>query len=409
MPSELQTLIDDLAARIGAPAILEDRDQRTVVYSAHSEPIDDLRRQSILRHRADPGALAWFRQFGIFRSTEPVRIPPQPHSSTLGRLCIPVRHRGQLLGFLWFIDDSDQIGAEQVASATFILGQLSVLMYDEEMARRSANRVVSRLLSPWDELRQAAASQIVEDGLLPAHAPVLTVVARPLGVPTREARECIGQALSDLARESGPAGSDGLRLIRGNHVVLLVRTQSVDDDEPGSAMAATMCRALRRRLADRESAPEAAGATRVVVGIGEPQERLTRTVVSYRQARMSAQVAARVPSIGDVCRWRGLGVFRVLAQLPSDEAAEAAVDPRVLALFQVGNPDMVRTLETYLDLGCDVKATAERLYLHRATLYYRLQKAERLIGMDLRDGGDRLAIHLGLKLSRLTGQHPNPC
>ncbi|HZC41282.1 MAG TPA: helix-turn-helix domain-containing protein, partial [Streptosporangiaceae bacterium] len=46
------------------------------------------------------------------------------------------------------------------------------------------------------------------------------------------------------------------------------------------------------------------------------------------------------------------------------------------------------------------------LHLHRATLYYRLGKAERLTGADLRDGQDRLALHLGLKLARLTGRYP---
>jgi DNA-binding PucR family transcriptional regulator len=44
--------------------------------------------------------------------------------------------------------------------------------------------------------------------------------------------------------------------------------------------------------------------------------------------------------------------------------------------------------------------------LHRGTLYYRLQKAERIAGVDLRSGGDRLALHLGLKLARLIGLYP---
>lgn len=412
MPSELQAMIDDLAERVGAPAILEDRDHRTVAYSAHSEPIDDLRRESILRHRADPGTLAWFRQFGIFRSTEPVRIPPHPRGRILGRLCLPVRHRGRLLGFLWFLDDHDRIGTDQVASATLTLGHLSALMYDEEMTRRLADQVVSRLLSPWEELRQAAAAQIVSDGLVPAHTPVLAVVARPLGIPAGEASEArgyLGQALWDIAHESGPGTTEGLRLARGDHAVLLVRTQSLADDDPGHAMAERLGRALRRRFADREpeGTPEHPE-VRVVVGIGEPQTRLADAVVSYRQARLSAQVAAKVPSVGDICRWRCLGAFRVLAQLPSDEVAASALDPRVLTLFRSASPDVVRTLETYLDLGCDAKATAERLYLHRATLYYRLEKAERLTGMDLHDGADRLALHLSLKLSHLTGQHPDP-
>ena len=412
MPSELQALIDDLAERVDAPAILEDRDQRTVVYSAHSDPIDEPRRQSILRHRADPATLGWFRQFGIFRSTEPVRIPSHPQQHVLGRLCMPVRHRGRLLGFVWFLDDRDQIGAEQINSARPMVARLAVVMYDEEMTRGLADRLVSRLLSPWEDLRQAAARQIVDDGLLPAHAPVVAVVARPLGIPADDAREYVSQALWDLAHEVGPGAGDGLRLACGDHAVLLARTQALDDDEPGQALAVRVRQALLRRLAER--APHADGAEpgqgiRVVVGIGEARPRLTQTVVSHRQARLSAQVAARIPSVGDICRWCDLGAFRVLAQLPSEEEAEAALDPRVVRLFQAGGPDVVRTLETYLDLACDAKATAERLYLHRATLYYRLEKVKRLTGMDLHDGGDRLAIHLSLKLSRLTGQHPDPC
>jgi DNA-binding PucR family transcriptional regulator len=105
--------------------------------------------------------------------------------------------------------------------------------------------------------------------------------------------------------------------------------------------------------------------------------------------------------MGDVVRWRDLGVFRALAQLPNREALESSLDPRVAALLSSGEDDVVVTLETYLDLAGDAKATAERLHLHRGTLYYRLDKAERIAGIDVRNGYDRLAVHLGLKLARL--------
>jgi DNA-binding PucR family transcriptional regulator len=42
------------------------------------------------------------------------------------------------------------------------------------------------------------------------------------------------------------------------------------------------------------------------------------------------------------------------------------------------------------------------LSIHRTTLYYRLGRITELTGMDLRDGGERLAVHLGLKLARFT-------
>jgi DNA-binding PucR family transcriptional regulator len=110
--------------------------------------------------------------------------------------------------------------------------------------------------------------------------------------------------------------------------------------------------------------------------------------------------------VGDVVRWRDLGAFRALVQLPVGEAADSCLDPRVVALL-AAEDDLLSTVEAYLDSGGDAKRTSEQLHLHRATLYYRLGKAERLTGADLRNGYDRLAFHLGLKLARLTGRYPS--
>jgi DNA-binding PucR family transcriptional regulator len=112
-----------------------------------------------------------------------------------------------------------------------------------------------------------------------------------------------------------------------------------------------------------------------------------------------------VPSVGDLAHWRELGVFRALVQLPADEDAASCLDPRLVTLLGT-RADLIRTVETYLDLGCDAKGTAEQLHLHRGTLYYRLRKAEQITGADLADGNDRLAMHLGFKLARLLGRYP---
>ena len=70
-----------------------------------------------------------------------------------------------------------------------------------------------------------------------------------------------------------------------------------------------------------------------------------------------------------------------------------------------GSQVLLTTLERYLDQAGNAHATAARLRLHRTTLYYRLQRIEELAGTDLKDGDERLCLHLGLKLARLTGQH----
>lgn len=66
---------------------------------------------------------------------------------------------------------------------------------------------------------------------------------------------------------------------------------------------------------------------------------------------------------------------------------------------------LLETLEVFLDLAGNVHATAARLHLHRATLYYRLERIARLAPANLKDGNERLSLHLALKVGRLTGRY----
>jgi DNA-binding PucR family transcriptional regulator len=75
------------------------------------------------------------------------------------------------------------------------------------------------------------------------------------------------------------------------------------------------------------------------------------------------------------------------------------MDERVRRLAD--KPELLQTLEVYLDLAGDAKHAAERLALHRASLYYRLRRIEETAGIDLKSGTDRLAAHLAVKALRL--------
>jgi DNA-binding PucR family transcriptional regulator len=76
----------------------------------------------------------------------------------------------------------------------------------------------------------------------------------------------------------------------------------------------------------------------------------------------------------------------------------------LLPLLSSGSRELVTTLETYLDHGGNSARTASELHLHRTTLYHRLRQAERVCGVDLGSGEDRLILHMALRLWRLAGQ-----
>ena len=58
--------------------------------------------------------------------------------------------------------------------------------------------------------------------------------------------------------------------------------------------------------------------------------------------------------------------------------------------------DLVRTLRAYFAAGGNASEAADRMFLHRNSLLYRLERIRKLTGLDLRDSGVALALQLGL-------------
>ena len=58
--------------------------------------------------------------------------------------------------------------------------------------------------------------------------------------------------------------------------------------------------------------------------------------------------------------------------------------------------DLVKTLGTFFAAGANASEAADRLFLHRNSLLYRLERLQRLTGLDVKDPWVALALQLGL-------------
>lgn len=361
----LQPAVDDLADRVGRPVLLEDHAQRVLAYSEQDGPMDDVRRDSILRRHTEHAVRTLFRAAGIFESRGPLRIPGA--GPVLPRVCVPVRHRDRLLGFLWLIDEPAMAAPEVVLAARSADELASTLLHDALAAGLTAQReleAVSGVLLGDDA---TGAQVLVDEGGFPP-LPVTVLVVRGDLPRDALAQGLLAARLKFTARH----------LMRLDHGVLL--------------------------CAGRVSAPEvpALFAGPVSVGAGDPRPTLSQAAASYAEALHASEVAAHVPGLGPVATWASLGVYQMLCHVPAD-----AVHPAVATLLS--SPEhlpLLETLETYLDLAGSVAETSKTLRLHRTSLYYRLQRVETLTGTTLKDGNERLTLHMSLKLARLHGRFP---
>ena len=388
----VQKIVDVIGRQIERPVLLEDPTLRVVAYSEHDRDVDTVRRDSILERHTSREVMAWCRAAGVHASRVPVRVRPNRDLDFLPRVCVPVYFQDLLLGFVWVIDDTFTLTDDDLVRIDGELSELSAAMYEEhfrsELSSSRDRAAAGSLLMDDAASAEYAAESLLRDGVFDSDGPTAVIVARFVEPRLTEHRNRELERVFAACRNRIGA-SNVLTFMRGNHGALLVRARAD-------------ARATGVRLQE-ELAAAAEADIRPIVGIGGVKQRLADAPAAYDEAQRAAQVAALVPSIGPVADWGALGIYRMLSRAEYDSIDLATIHPGLSRLVdEDGSHDgLLDTLEVYLDAAGSAAATSAALHLHRTTLYYRLQRIAELAGTDLKDGNERLCLHVALKLWRL--------
>ncbi|MFJ4685641.1 PucR family transcriptional regulator [Streptomyces sp. NPDC088789] len=383
---DYQELVDELSELLGAPATLENRDFELIAFGAYdsegdldSSALDPVRTRSIVTRRSTAAVRTWFESFGITRATAPVRIPPTPEAGVYrGRICLPVRHRGVVLGYVWLLDTDPGPSPARLTAAMEVAGRIGALLADEAQHGADLTRELRAVLTAerdWQhdmavaELRTALGAR--------ADGPHTVVCVAPWPSADPDDAPSVRTLPGATARCTVPWGTAAQSL------AVLVRLRTTENLAPAASAAA--------RLLER------AGDAAPAAGIAAGRSGLTALGTAWHEAAASAHAALAEPRLGPVAEWASIGPYRLLTSLPP----EAAHDPAVTALLSPAHRDLARTAETYLDRAGQAARTAAELGIHRQTLYYRLSRVEQLTGLDLDEGEDRLLLHMALKGRRL--------
>ncbi|MFD9354926.1 helix-turn-helix domain-containing protein [Streptomyces sp. NPDC060031] len=400
MKGDYQELVDEISALLGAPATLENRDFRLIAFGAHDSDddlaMDPVRTRSILTRQSTAAVRSWFEAFGITRATGPVRIPAAPDAGVFrGRLCLPVRYRGIVQGYVWLLDQESGPGAAHGAgpgsgpgpaaleAAMEVAERIGVLLAEEARAGADLSREFRAVLTAgrgWQRDMAVAALRVAlgprADGLHAAVCVAPWTGEAPSSVP--------GAAAVCVVPKPGGGSGDG-EAPGEQALAVLVRLRSADALAPALA-------AVSRLLPRAVGGPGAAAA-----GVSDLVRALAELPDAWQQAVAAARAGAAQPRFGPVAQWSLIGPYRMLAAV----AADPVDDPATRTLLGPGNRELARTAEVFLDCAGQAGRAAAALGIHRQTLYYRLSRVEQLTGLDLDEGEDRLLLHMALKAARL--------
>jgi sugar diacid utilization regulator len=127
------------------------------------------------------------------------------------------------------------------------------------------------------------------------------------------------------------------------------------------------------------------------------------------EALLAANVAETSAERPAALAFDETGAYRLLLSAMSEDPAELqrfyaeTVEPLVAYDEQYETSQLVHTLETFLDADGNVAGTAQRLFTHRHTIRYRLERVRELSGLDVGSSDGREKLSLGLKAMRVLG------
>ncbi|MCI3273307.1 PucR family transcriptional regulator [Streptomyces cylindrosporus] len=393
---DYQELVDEISELLGAPATLENRDFELIAFGVYdsegdldASALDPVRTRSILTRRSTAAVRSWFEGFGITRATGPVRIPPTPEAGVYrGRICLPVRHRGVVLGYVWLLDYDPGPTDAQLTAAMEVTSRIGALLADEAQHGADLSRELRAVLvADRDWQRDMAIADLRTALGTRADGPHTVVCVAPWPSADPDDAPSVRTVQGATALCTVPWGP------AAHSLALLIRLRTPDVLTPATTAAG---RLVERGRSLGGSPARDKGST-TAAGIAAARRGLADLGTAWREASAAARAALAEPRFGPVAEWSGIGPYRLLTSLPPNAAHDPAAGP----LLSPTHHELARTAETYLDCAGQAARTAAELGIHRQTLYYRLSRVEQLTGLDLTDGEDRLLLHMALKGARL--------
>jgi PucR family transcriptional regulator, purine catabolism regulatory protein len=362
-------ILSALAEAIGNPVVLEKMGEGVLYHAIH--------------HTADADVLAaWelIREDPLAEDRAIARPVPGSSSQTWGWLAaLPVDSP---------LDEFDQVALERAVG----LVALALLRSRQEtlLATRERGNFLFDLVSERASLADAAV-RAAALGFDHRSGPLLPVVLLPAKPALESAWTAIWRGFREEMRSRsipvllGSRGADERTLI----------VLGISAKERRAGVIELAVEALRRRIEQHAGPP-----ARCVIAVGAAAEGWEQLADALRQATDVALLARSGPPRlwhdADLASLQTL-MLRLRGDSRLQEFASLRLAP-VLAHDERRTAKLMPTLRALCEQGWRKSEAARALHVNRQSLYPRLERIEELLGVDLEDRDDRLALELALRM-----------
>ena len=139
---------------------------------------------------------------------------------------------------------------------------------------------------------------------------------------------------------------------------------------------------------------------KTVIGFGTVAEHLRSLADSYKEAQTAIDVGKVFDTEKSIINYENLGIGRLIYQLPT-----TLCDIYLSEVFKKNSIDSLDqetlfTINKFFENNLNVSETSRKLFVHRNTLVYRLEKIKKLTGLDLRQFDHAIVFKVALMVRK---------
>ncbi len=145
---------------------------------------------------------------------------------------------------------------------------------------------------------------------------------------------------------------------------------------------------------------------KVSIGIGTVVDNIKDLARSYKEAQVAIEVGKVFDTEKNIISYENLGIGRLIYQLPT-----TLCEMFLQEVFKNGSLDSLdretlMTIQCFFENNLNVSETSRKLFVHRNTLVYRLEKIRKLTGLDLREFDHAITFKVALMVKRYLTTKP---
>ncbi len=143
-----------------------------------------------------------------------------------------------------------------------------------------------------------------------------------------------------------------------------------------------------------------------LIGISSFVNNLKDLAKAYKEARISLEVGKVFDIEKPVMSYDSLGIGRLFYQLPNTLCEIFLQEVFKKGSLESLDRETLMTVQSFFENNLNVSETSRKLFVHRNTLVYRLEKIRKLTGLDLREFDHAVTFKVALMVKKYLTSKP---